>query len=125
VANQFIKIIADHGRRFFHHHGFIGHFEIGKRGHVFFVDSYSRKAVYLRQGEWRHFNEGGTMRDIVERLLGYIRGKTDELPLDRLGPWPSWYGGGDLWGYGMEEAEKVRCECRKLAESISKRKSHG
>jgi hypothetical protein len=41
TANKFIKIISDHGRRFFEHKGEVGRFEL-KNGHIVWVCEYTK-----------------------------------------------------------------------------------
>jgi hypothetical protein len=109
-ANEVIRIIASHGRKFFSHNSEIGHFVANERGQLFFVDSYTKKPVYVQyRGDWIGFTEGGTLRTLVEMLRDYITGKREDIAMGCFGPWPAWYCDGDPWGYGAE-MERVRLE---------------
>lgn len=79
-----------------------------RRGHVYFVDDYSGKAIYTAhtRDDWRGFSHGGTLRDLVIALSRFIRTGSTIAP-SYFGPWPAWYCGGDLWGYGSDMV-KVR-----------------
>jgi hypothetical protein len=118
-ANRAIEIIASHGRKFFSmcaegrdfEPNRISRFEI-RKGRLWFIDKYTEKAIYVayRRGSWRRFSDGGTLRSLVENMADWITGKRPEFPLNHFGPWPDWYCGGDLWGYGDDMAvvrEKV------------------
>lgn len=100
TCNDFLKVVAGCGRRFFAHKGSVSRFEIGRAGHVYFRDAYTGKAVYTAyKGRWRGFSEGGTLHSLVEQMADFIRTGTATRS-SLLGPWPTWYCGGDLWGYG-------------------------
>lgn len=111
TANEFIRIISSHGRRFFHHDGRISRFELDDRGRVWFIDKYSGsgRRIYTHQnGGWgRWFTEGGTLLDLCKALREFIM-RRDRLPAHHLGPWEEWGRNGDLWGYGANNMEKVR-----------------
>lgn len=112
IANQFIKIIASHGRKFFNINGQIAYMKI-KAGHVYWVDEYSQKEIYLSYKYWsKGFTNGGTLRELVKALRLYVLGRRD-FPISYLGPWPENLCDGDLWGYG-ESMEQVRIEALKL-----------
>lgn len=103
-ANQLIGVIANYGRRFFYHEGRIGRFELGDRGRVWWIDAYSQARIYTHyRGPWRRFTGGGTLKALICNLRDYIT-KGTPLPPHTLGPWPDWYCGGDLWGYGDDMA---------------------
>jgi hypothetical protein len=119
VANTVIQIIAAYGRGFFHQGPRseeksdiprTSHFWVGRRGEVWFRDKHTQKDIYTSyQGRWRGFSEGGTLRALVEALRDYIR--TGDTRFTRhFGPWPESMCGGDLWGYGHDEMQKVRDE---------------
>ena len=128
TANKVIEIIAGHGRKFFSTYTEgrsskldperVSHFSI-QNGKIWFIDKYSQKAIYVayRRGRWRHFSEGGTLRDLVLALYDWIRGDPEGFQFHRFGPWPSWVcGDGDLWGYGLEEMAIVREKVKQLIE---------
>jgi hypothetical protein len=112
-ANRLLRVIARTGRNFFRHGDDVSYMEIDKRGRVWFVDSYSKRRVYTHySGEWKGFTNGGTLRSLVIRLRDYIKRGTP-VPALVFGPWPEWYCGGDLWGYG-DDMGAVRSEAARL-----------
>lgn len=112
AVNKFIQAIASCGRKFFVHEGFFARFEIDQRGHVWFIDDYSKKRIYTHyDGRWEGFTHGGTLKGLVESLRDYIRtGIPKRL---NIGPWPQWICHGDLWGYG-EDIKLVRAAAIEL-----------
>jgi len=115
IANDFIKIISDHGRRFFYWKGKVGYLKI-KNNRVYYVSESSDKEVCFSQSIHRiarKFSHGGTLMSLVVALRDYINGK-DQLPLNHIGPWPKYLCNGDLWGYGKYEMQKVRDEITEL-----------
>ena len=116
VANRFVKIISEHGRKFFERNGKVGYFDI-EHGHVVWHCEVAKKRIWLSYKYWS-FGNGGTMRALINALANYIR-EGGELPMRHLGPWPKWIGGdGDMWGYGTDEMEKVRTRCAELRKSL-------
>ena len=86
IANEFIKIISSHGRRFFYceRGDSVAYLKL-KKGRVYYVSEYSGKEIYLHYKHWR-FSHGGTLRQLIDHLKEYIMGR-DDLPLSSLGPW--------------------------------------
>ncbi|BCD83634.1 hypothetical protein PSm6_00410 [Pseudomonas solani] len=112
-VNQVIRIIADHGRRFFFSasHQRYASMEVDERGRVWFVDDYSGKRIYTHRtpwgGRWRGFTHGGTLRGLVEEFREYIRtGK--QLHPGYLGPERERITDGNIWGYPLEDMQQVR-----------------
>jgi hypothetical protein len=128
-ANELIKIIAAHGRRFFHYSGSnvfdpetkvatfvladrVAYIEL-RRGRVYFVDAYSQQAVFTHKtnfgGRWRGFSGGGTLRSLVEDMRDYI---IDGTPIPRWKIVIQQLGHNDLvgniWGYDVAAAQAVR-----------------
>lgn len=111
-ANQLIRSIASHGRRFFYHAAAdrYARIELDSRGRVWFIDDYTQKRVYTHdtRGRWRGFTHGGTLRSLVERLRDYI---TTGWQLPRGVIAPPYLGGNandNVWGYDREAATAVR-----------------
>lgn len=74
LVNEFVKVISNNGRRFFHHNGAVAKIELTKRGHLFWHDEYSKVRIYVgRPGKWCGFNNGGTLRRLVECLAEFVR----------------------------------------------------
>lgn len=112
-VNQVIRIIADHGRRFFFSASQqrYASMEVDERGRVWFIDDHSGRRVYTHRtpwgGRWRGFTHGGTLRALVEEFREYIRtGK--QLHPYYLGPERERLTDGNIWGYAPEEMQKVR-----------------
>jgi len=112
-ANDMLEAIASCGRRFFHHEGRVSRLERDPRGKIWFIDCWSEKRIYTHYVfRWRGFSQGGTMKDLVKALRDFVvHGK--QLHPRAFGPWPDWYCGGDLWGYGGD-MEKVRSAALRL-----------
>lgn len=112
-ANAVIEAIARHGRRFFRDResGRVSHFEIDYRtGMLWWRNSWGDKRVYiLRDGEWRGFHNGGTLKALVSALRDYIR---TGVPINayHFGPWHNWSDDDDLWGYGRDAIRALRCD---------------
>lgn len=111
-ANAAIRVIADHGRRFFFNKGkqaYAG-FEVDTQGLVWFTDDYTRLKINIgprnKSSRWLGFSHGGTLRDLVEQLYDFI---ATGQPISRfyLGPERAW-SDGNVWGYPTEDMEKVR-----------------
>jgi hypothetical protein len=110
-VNAVIKAISNHGRRFFfnHTHGRVGEMVMCKTGHLYFVDDYSGKPIYVaNKGRWRGFPHGGTLRSLVESFSHYIR-TGDQLHPGLIGLERT-FTEGDIWGYGKEAIAAVNAE---------------
>lgn len=110
-ANAVLLAISRHGRRFFYSSEYdrVSQFEMDIRNHLWLRDKWTGKRVNLkRQGRWRHFSDGGTLRSLCEALIGYIR-TGEPISPKWFGPWPEWVCNGDLWGYG-EAMNALRAE---------------
>lgn len=118
VANDILRIIAAHGRRFFSQDADrlqrmenprISRFEFAANGRLWFIDKHSGRRIFVhyeprwRGGRWRTFTEGGTLHSLIEALRDYIL-RGDLGFLRHFGPWQPWVCGGDLWGYGDDMA---------------------
>lgn len=112
-ANNLIKTISDYGRRFFYSakNDRVAHMMIGHRGHIYFVDDYSGKAIYVAyNGHWRGWSHGGTLRDLIKELANFVRtGK--QLSPNWIGP--QRFDDSNIWGYAEDEMVKCRAEAAK------------
>ena len=98
-VNDFIHVIASHGRKFFCHEGVTCWMELDDRERVWFVDAWRGDRVYTHyHGRWSDFHHGGTLKGLVEAFRDYVM--EDARLSRRLFWWPDWYCGGNLWGYG-------------------------
>ena len=106
-ANQVLRVISSHGRRFFwsQTHNRVSHF-IRTTTAVYYVDHWTGSIIdTATDKDWHGFTNGSTLRRLVEDLAQYIR-TGEPISSEHFGPWS--YCRGDLWGYGQEEMEKVR-----------------
>lgn len=112
-ANALIRVISDHGRRFFFNTDSkrVAHIELDGRGKLFWIDDYRATRVCMEkvggyETDWRGFSHGGTLKDLARQMREYI--KTGErisiawICRQQLG------GNGDIWGYGEAAAEATR-----------------
>lgn len=107
-VNDLIKTISDYGRRFFYDKasGRVASMLIGPKGHLFFRDDYTGKAIYVAyQGRWNGFSHGGTLKGLVERLAEYVR-TGNRLPIDWIGP--ERFDQSNIWGYADDEITACR-----------------
>jgi hypothetical protein len=117
VANGMIRIISEHGRKFFAHSNGLSHFELDQvTGRLWFIDGYTHKRIYTayRRGRWRGFSDGGTLRALIENMSDFIM-KGDPIRA-HFGPWRKELCDGDLWGYG-DSMQAVRDEIKALTTS--------
>jgi hypothetical protein len=113
-ANELIRLIASCGREFFRNGETVAHMEIDKRGKVWFVDEFTRCRIYTHyRGDWRGFNNGGTMRNLVVALRNYIT-KSEKLNPRVIAPKRFYEDGSNIWGYEPSEAEALRQSAWKL-----------
>lgn len=113
-VNELIKVISSYGRRFFYDEasGRIAYMTMGKGGHLYFVDDYSLKLIYVAySGRWSGFSHGGTLRNLIEAFSHYIR-SGECLPLGLIGP-QRMDNQSNIWGYSNAEMEKCRQEALK------------
>jgi len=114
-ANQLIKAIASHGRKFFNRNDKTAEMYVTPNGAIYFVDDYSGKAIYTQySGRWSGFSHGGTLKSLVERMRDYIRtGK--KIHIGYIAPNRGAIDGGhDMWGYGSEACHALKAEAGKL-----------
>ena len=122
TVNAIIRVIGSHGRHFLSENSdhrtlvknpFFAHFIVDRRNEIWYVDRASRKAVLVRsERRWTHFNDGGTLRDLVKHFAEHIETGKPINPR-YFGPYPEWSCGGDPWGYG-EDMVRVREEIAAL-----------
>lgn len=112
-CNKAIRVIADHGRRFFYNESrnTYARLEVDSRGKVWFIDDYSDKRIYTHPtgfgGRWRGFSHGGTLRDLVQAFRDYICTGAPLSPY-YLGPERLNIDHGNIWGYEPEAMLLVR-----------------
>jgi len=113
-ANQLIRLIASHGRKFFSHKDRIAELSLDQRGRIWLCDDYTGQLIYTHySGRWREFSHGGTMRDFIVILRDYIQyGK--QLPLGIICYERRGMHDGNVWGYDPDEAMKLRDACKGL-----------
>ena len=108
-VNFLLKSISGCGRGFFKREGVQAYFLLLLPAQAVFVDEWTGKQIRPRQTarRWVGFTGGGTMRDLVLALYGYIMRGTP-IPAYSLGPWPEHCCDGDLWGYGKDNMGALR-----------------
>jgi hypothetical protein len=118
-ANELIKIIAAHGRRFFFSQttGRTAELFIGPRGRIWLADEYTGKLIYTHKttwtNKWRGFSHGGTLRGLVEMMRDYIVTGRPILAF-YLGPERGQLTDGNIWGYEASAMQAVREAAVKL-----------
>ncbi|MBD9599356.1 hypothetical protein IB252_05875 [Pseudomonas sp. PDM10] len=117
-VNQAIRIIADHGRRFFYSQSVnrYASMEVDARGKVWFIDDYSGKRVFTHEtvwgGRWRGFTHGGTLKDMVKAFRDYIC-TGEPLHPGYLGP--ERFNDSNIWGYDEAGMKAVRKQAGPLS----------
>lgn len=110
-VNQVIRIIADHGRRFFYSQSVnrYASMEVDARGKVWLTDDYTGKRIFTHKtvwgGRWRGFSHGGTLRNLVEAFRDYIR---TGAPLNPGYLGPERFDDSNIWGYDEAGMKAVR-----------------
>lgn len=109
-CNELILTIASVGRKCFSGVDYsrsvlpVAFLELDHRGRVYFHDEYTGLRIYThwKHREWRGWNHGGSMQNLIARLRDYtLHGRQ----LTSVNPtYPAWFNsdGGDMWGYGPE-----------------------
>lgn len=108
-VNELIRVIGSCGRHFFQYRTGrrFAHMEIDPRGRVWFVDDYTQERIYThREGRWRGFSHGGTLKALVEFFRDHIKRGT-LLHAGYFNTSSTWRSG-HVWGYPPEDLEKVR-----------------
>lgn len=109
AVNEWLKFIGSCGREFFNHKGVLATMEQDGRGRVWFVDEYSRRRVYTHyKWRWVGFNNGGTLRRLVESLRDFIRLDAQIRPA--YFNHSTLYCSGHPWGYSEEDMLAIRDE---------------
>jgi hypothetical protein len=117
-VNQAIRIIADHGRRFFYSQTVnrYASMEVDNRGKVWFIDDYTGKRIFTHDtvwgGRWRGFSHGGTLKDLVKEFRNYIC-TGEQLHPGYLGP--ERFNDSNIWGYDEEGMRAVREQAGSLS----------
>ncbi|MCU8044402.1 MULTISPECIES: hypothetical protein [unclassified Shewanella] len=113
-ANALIKVLSEHGRKFFEHKSALATLELDKNGKVWVVDEYTKARIYTHSsGRWGGFHHGGTLRDLVSLMRDYIT-KGTLIHIDWIAPTRRNPENGDIWGYGKEAAAAVRAAAAQL-----------
>ena len=112
-ANEFIKLIASTGRKFFNYEengGSIGRFEL-RNGRTYFIDGYTNKSIYAYENHYfgNSFAEGGTMQALILDIAEFIRtGKPTNAK--------NGYGGiyCDHWGYPSQAMAEIQRKAKEI-----------
>ena len=112
-ANALIKVISEHGRRFFWNESrqIVASLEIDVNGCVWFIDDYRGIRIFTNKKSfcngWRGFSHGDTLRHLIEMMRDYIM-KGKQISRKRIATTREMDGGYDMWGYGPEAVKAVR-----------------
>lgn len=107
AVNDYIRFIADRGRRFFFEDEKYASMERDARGRVWLIDDYTRRRIYTHyQWEWKGFSHGGTLRRHIEALRDFIT-KGHQLNPHYYSP-SQLTGGEHIWGYSNEDMAAIR-----------------
>ena len=110
-ANDLIKAISEHGRRFFWNetNQRMARLELSESGRLYWIDDYKGTRVFtgeIRGGyehRWNGFSHGGTLKDMVRAMRDYVA-KGEKINAGAIGA--------GYWGYSPSESaalkEKVR-----------------
>ena len=111
-VNAVIKAISKYGRRFFWNarNQAVSTMLISKSGHIYFLDDYSNKLIYVAyKGRWRNFSHGGTLKNLIEGFANYIR-TGDPIHIDNIGLPRRFGDDGYIWGYTKDAVHAVLIE---------------
>ncbi len=111
-VNALIKVISDHGRRFFYNgtNNRIAMLYMADSGRLYWIDDYNGKHIYTGTVEgyehkWRGFSHGGTLRDLVQQMVLYVQ-KGVKIRRYYIAP--------DHWGYDTDAMLNTRDAAFKL-----------
>ena len=112
-ANDLIRVISDHGRRFFFNQtsNRVARIEMDNNGKLFWIDDYRGTRVYMDkvggyETAWRGFSHGGTLKDLARKMRHYIR--TGEQIHVAYICMSNMAEDSDVWGYGKEASKATR-----------------
>lgn len=120
-ANDLIKVISSHGRRFFFNatHNRVAFLNLDHGGRVWFNDDYRGSRIFTHPthmgNRWQGFSHGGTLRSLVEDMRDYIV-KGQQIPRWKIVIKQMGAQGleDNIWGYSVDAAEAVQREAFKL-----------
>lgn len=113
-VNALIKMIGNHGRRFFFRDGRYAYMDVDITGKVWIMDENSCQRIYTHnERKWKGFMHGGTLRSLVEDFRDYIL-RGERIHLDVICPERTASEDGNIWGYPDDEAKKLRLACKDL-----------
>lgn len=120
-VNKVIKLIGDHGRRFFYYpaytgaeHGTYSYFAFAKQHLLMFVDGRTLNAINPENtGRWERFSHGGTLREMVVALAQYVN-TGEPIPIDYICTPRRDPANGNIWGYPDTAAESLRAAVMQL-----------
>lgn len=99
-VNDLIKVISDHGRRFFWNakDQRVARMEMDARGRLWWIDDYRGARVSIEkigghEHRWKGFSHGGTLMSLVQALRHYVK-TNDPISMYSIAP--------DCWGYDAE-----------------------
>lgn len=111
-ANALIKVISDHGRRFFWSESGqrLASIEMDARGKLWWIDDYRGSRVCMErfgryEHNWRGFSHGGTLKQLAQAMRNYIKtGETISIG----------YIAASYWGYSDQAAADCKANAAAL-----------
>lgn len=110
AANEFIRVIASSGRKFFawtcEDGTTVGRISRDGGGACYYHNEWNGKKIYVSRpgGLWRGFHHGGTLRSLIQMLVKFIRDGR-QVPRGFFG---------SHWGYSSHEMSRVVDEGKRL-----------
>lgn len=105
-ANDLIKVVSDHGRRFFWNESAkrVAHMELDQRGKLWWIDDYRGARVCVEkmggyEHGWRGFSHGGTLKSLAQAMRDYIKTGA-RIRHGYIAP--------EYWGYSLQAAQACR-----------------
>jgi len=105
-ANELIKAISEHGRRFFWNADAkrVARIEMDDRNKLWWIDDYKGSRIYMDkiggyEHRWRGFSHGGTLQSLAIKMRIYIKAG-ERIHLDYIAQ--------SCWGYDAEAALATR-----------------
>lgn len=110
AANEFIRVIAGCGRKFFLHKdsGVIARLDLDPEGKVWITDEYTRRRINTHSDkDWHGFNHGGGLRNFIQAVRDFIvSGHT--IRAQYFSPTPTGELKNNHWGYEDDALTTVR-----------------
>lgn len=107
-ANQLIKVISSHGRRFFWNElaQRVARMEMDARGKLWWLDDYRGKRICIEkmggyEHSWRGFSHGGTLKELAQMMRNYVK-TGRRISIGHIAA--------SYWGYDGDAVDACRAE---------------